>query len=129
MTARKPPQPGHAVRGSTTGRPLMAAMDLFGRRWALRVMWELRAGPVGARALLARCAGLSSSVLYERLRDLTDALLITQTDNDEYELTKLGRELGESLQPLDAWARRWSRALDGIARIEHAAQNNDRPHS
>jgi len=129
MTARKPLQPGRAVRGSTTGRPLMAAMDLFGRRWALRVMWELRDGPVGARALLARCAGMSSSVLYERLRDLTDALLITQTDNDEYALTRLGKELGESLQPLDAWARRWSRALDGAARTEHAAQNHDRTHA
>ena len=72
---------------------------------------------------------MSSSVLYERLRDLTDALLVTQTDNDEYELTELGRELGESLQPLDAWARRWSRALDGVGSTERAAQNLDRPHS
>jgi DNA-binding HxlR family transcriptional regulator len=90
----------------------MAAMDLLGRRWALRVMWELRSGPVGARALLARCDGMSSSVLYERLRDLSDASLVVQGDDGEYELTRLGRELGESLQPLDAWARRWSRALD-----------------
>jgi DNA-binding HxlR family transcriptional regulator len=90
----------------------MAAMDLLGRRWTLRVLWELRAGPVGARALLAACDGLSSSVLYERLRDLTDAALVAQAGNGEYELTKLGRELGDSLQPLDAWARRWSKALD-----------------
>ena len=90
----------------------MAAMDLLGRRWALRVLWELRAGPVGARALLATCEGLSSSVLYERLRDLTEAALVSQDGNGEYRLTKLGRELGESLQPLDAWARRWSKALD-----------------
>ena len=90
----------------------MAAMDLLGRRWALRVLWELRAGPVGARALLAACDGLSSSVLYERLRDLTDAALVSQDDNGAYGLTKLGRELGESLQPLDAWARRWSKSLD-----------------
>ncbi len=90
----------------------MAAMDLLGRRWTLRVLWELRAGPVGARALLAACEGLSSSVLYERLRDLTDASLVVQKDGGEYDLTKLGRELGDSLQPLDAWARRWSEAVD-----------------
>jgi len=89
----------------------MAAMDLFGRRWTLRLLWELRAGPLGARALLAACNGLSSSVLYERLRDLTDAALVAQASNGEYSLTKLGRELGDSLQPLDAWARRWSKAL------------------
>ena len=90
----------------------MAAMDLLGRRWALRVLWELRSGPVGARALLAACDGLSSSVLYERLRDLTEAEVVSQDDNGEYGLTKLGRELGASLQPLDAWARRWSKSLD-----------------
>ena len=90
----------------------MAAMDLLGRRWTLRVLWEMRTGPVGARALLAACEGLSSSVLYERLRDLTDASLVVQTESGDYDLTKLGRELGNSLQPLDAWARRWSKALD-----------------
>lgn len=90
----------------------MAAMDLLGRRWTLRVLWELRAGPVGARALLAACDGISSSVLYERLRDLTDASLVVQADSGDYDLTEIGRELGDSLQPLDAWARRWTTALD-----------------
>lgn len=113
MNADQPPRPGHAVRGSTTGRPLMAALDLFGRRWALRVLWELRDGPLGARALTARCEGLSSSVLYQRLRELSRAELVTRTDSGRYQLTDLGRQLGESLQPLDVWARRWSRELDG----------------
>lgn len=90
----------------------MAALDLLGRRWALRVLWELRSGPVGARALLARCDGLSSSVLYERLRDLAEAGLVTRDGDGDYELTPLGRDLGASLQPLDAWARRWSAGLD-----------------
>ena len=27
------PRPGRAVRCSATGRPLMAALDLLGRRW------------------------------------------------------------------------------------------------
>ncbi len=51
----------------------MAALDLLGRRWALRVLWELQAEPLGARALLSRCEGLSPSVLYDRLRELTEA--------------------------------------------------------
>src|SRR5579872_4834582 len=50
-----PPLPGRPVRGSTTGRPVMAALDLLGRRWTLRVLWELRDGPLGARALRERC--------------------------------------------------------------------------
>ncbi len=104
MTA---PRPGRPVRGSTTGRPLMAALDLLGRRWALRILWELRNGPLGARPLLQRCAGLSSSVLYERLRELQDAGLV-QRDRQQWELTSLGSDLGAALGPLDAWSRRWA---------------------
>jgi DNA-binding HxlR family transcriptional regulator len=86
----------------------MAALDLLGRRWALRILWELREGGVGARELLGRCAGLSSSVLYERLRELTAAGLIARADDGAYELTALGRGLGAALEPLDAWASRWA---------------------
>lgn len=86
----------------------MAAFDLLGRRWSLRVLWELRGGPVGARALLERCDGLSSSVLYDRLRELTEAGLITKDEGSAYGLTDLGAGLGEALAPLDAWAQRWA---------------------
>ena len=103
------PRPGKPVRGSTTGRPIMAAMDLLGRRWALRVVWELRDGPVGARALLARCEGLSSSVLYQRLGELAEAGLLLATA-DGYTLTPLGTSLGAAIAPLDAWANAWARA-------------------
>lgn len=87
----------------------MAALDLLGRRWSLRVLWELREGPVGARALLERCENLSSSVLYDRLHDLTDAGLVEKDEGGQYRLTDLGGDLGRALQPLDAWARRWAR--------------------
>ncbi|MGQ0831965.1 MAG: winged helix-turn-helix transcriptional regulator [Microthrixaceae bacterium] len=87
----------------------MAALDLLGRRWSLRLLWELREGPVGARALLARCERLSSSVLYDRLGDLTDAGLIEKGERGDYRLTRLGRDLGAALDPLDAWARRWAK--------------------
>jgi DNA-binding HxlR family transcriptional regulator len=86
----------------------MAALDLLGRRWALRILWELRDGPVGARAMLARCEDLSSSVLYERLRELTDAGLVAKGDDGAYQLTPIGTGLGDAIAPLDAWSRRWA---------------------
>jgi DNA-binding HxlR family transcriptional regulator len=86
----------------------MAALDLFGRRWALRVLWELRSGPLGARALLAHCGGLSPSVLYERLRELGEAGLIERDGASRYLLTDLGQDLGDAIGPLDAWSRRWA---------------------
>lgn len=94
----------------------MAAMDLLGRRWALRVMWELTDGPLGARALLEQCEGMSSSVLYVRLRELEAAALILQDESGDYQLTDLGLALGAALQPLDSWARRWSQTLNGRTR-------------
>ena len=87
----------------------MAVLDLLGRRWSLRVLWELRSGPVGARALLERCHGLSSSVLYDRVRELSSAGLIEKDDRGDYRLTALGSDLGAALHPLDAWAKRWAK--------------------
>jgi DNA-binding HxlR family transcriptional regulator len=111
MARSATPKPGRNVRGSTTGRPLMAAMDLLGRRWALRILWELRAGPTGARALRARCDGMSSSVLYDRLRDLAASGLVERTNDDQYALSELGARLGSALKPLDAWAESWAASL------------------
>jgi DNA-binding HxlR family transcriptional regulator len=106
------PLPHSRVRGSETGQPLMAALDLLGRRWSLRVLWELRSGPVGARSLLEKCEGLSSSVLYERLRELSEADLITKSDDNKYELTALGASLGMAINPLDRWAINWARRVE-----------------
>ena len=87
----------------------MAALDLLGRRWALRVLWELRDGPLGFRGLQARCDGMSSSVLRTRLVELTSAGLVDQ--DVEYSLTPTGRELERALRPLTRWAERWAEQL------------------
>jgi DNA-binding HxlR family transcriptional regulator len=84
----------------------MVALDLLGRRWTLRIMWELRDGPLGFRQLQARCDGMSSSVLRTRLVELVDEGLVQQRD-DGYGLTRIGRELGEAIDPLSRWAQRW----------------------
>ena len=111
MARTETPRPGNRVRGSTTGRPLMAAMDLLGRRWTLRILWELREGPIGARALRAKCDDMSSSVLYERLRDLDASGLIERTSDDEYVLSPMGASLGVALKPLVAWSESWATTL------------------
>lgn len=86
----------------------MAALDLLGRRWSLRVLWELREAPVGARALRGQCDDMSPSVLYERLSELGQAGLVVKNENGQYELTEVGRALGAALAPLDQWAREWA---------------------
>ncbi|MFJ8471238.1 winged helix-turn-helix transcriptional regulator [Kitasatospora sp. NPDC094011] len=104
------PRPGRAVRGSGTGRPVMAALDLLGRRWTLRVLWELSRAPGGFRELQRRCEQMSSSVLTVRLAELAEARLLAR-DGELYRLTPLGEDLVAALGPLDAWSRRWAREL------------------
>jgi DNA-binding HxlR family transcriptional regulator len=84
----------------------MVALDLLGRRWTLRILWELRDGPVGFRELQGRCGGMSSSVLRARLLELIAEGLVQQGD-DGYGLTPVGRELGVAIRPLTRWAERW----------------------
>jgi len=105
------PLPGRPVRGSETGRPLMALLDLVGRRWALRVLWELREGPVKFRDLQARCDRMSTSVLAVRLKELTEAAIVTATEEDGWCLTEDGRSLLTLFPPLREWSEAWSRRL------------------
>lgn len=108
------PLPGRPVRGSSTGRPVMAALDLLGRRWTLRVLWELRSETMSFRALQSACEGVVPSVLNTRLAELRELDLVEATD-DGYALTTQGRALGELLVPLDAWATRWAKGLERAA--------------
>jgi DNA-binding HxlR family transcriptional regulator len=86
----------------------MVLLDLLGRRWALRILWELRAGPQSFRSLRARCEDVSPSVLNARLGELREAGLLTRREGEGYALTDSAEELGELLLPLDAWAKRWA---------------------
>jgi DNA-binding HxlR family transcriptional regulator len=87
----------------------MVLFDALGRRWAMRVLWELRDGPLTFRALRERCEDVSPTVLNDRLAELRDLDLV-EASEDGYALSAHGHELGAILLPLDAWARRWARA-------------------
>jgi DNA-binding HxlR family transcriptional regulator len=104
------PRPGQPARGTRTGRPLLVAFDLLGRRWALRVLWELRDAPLGFRALRERCDGMSSSVLRDRLAELAQAGIVAAGEDGRYSLTGDGRGLLTALMPLSRWAEAWGRA-------------------
>ncbi|MFG3280845.1 winged helix-turn-helix transcriptional regulator [Streptomyces sp. NPDC048111] len=108
------PRPGVPVRGSTSGRPVMAAFDLLGRRWTLRILWELGQSPGGFRELQRRCEHMSSSVLSTRLGELIDTRLLVLRE-DRYHLSRLGEDLIDALQPLFAWSRQWAEEADGSA--------------
>ncbi len=88
----------------------MALIDLVGRRWALRVIWELREGRRTFRGLQEACGGVSPTVLNARLRELRESGLVDTEGAAGYGLTPLGRELIEVFLPLVEWSKRWARA-------------------
>lgn len=103
------------MRGSRTGKPLMALLDLLGRRWALRMLWELRDKELNFRALQAACDQMSTSVLNVRIAEAREVGLVQQVDSG-YRLTKQGAELLRTLTGLDAWAKAWAATLSAVVR-------------
>lgn len=106
------PMPGTPVRGSKTGVPIMALLDLFGRPWSLGVLWQLcEQGPATFRELQSRCEGISPTVLNSRLKELKQAGMIEMTE-DGYGATKGGREVFEMIKPLKTWSVKWAKNLE-----------------
>jgi DNA-binding HxlR family transcriptional regulator len=105
------PKPGTAVRGSRTGRPVMAALDLLGRRWMLRILWELRETPLTFRDLRERCDAMSPTVLNQRLREVREVGIVVLVEPGGYALSEIGQALLEALMPLQHWSTRWKKTL------------------
>jgi len=101
---------GAPVRGSTSGRPIMVALDILGRRGALRVLWELRGQPLTFRALQA-AAEMNPGSLNTRLKELR-AMDVVDHAGEGYLLTAQGRSLMTALEPLQVWADGWAREAD-----------------
>ena len=97
------------IRGSRTGRPIMVLLDLLGRRWTLRIVWELRDQPRRFRELQA-AIGASPTIINTRLAELREAKLVELDQATGYRLTGLGQELLRLFLPLHHWSEKWSKA-------------------
>jgi DNA-binding HxlR family transcriptional regulator len=91
--------------------PMLALLELLGRRWALRILWELRLEPATFQALQARCDSMSTSVLSQRLTDLREAQLVEKDQAGSYRLTDPGSRLLARLDGMDEWTQEWARRL------------------
>ena len=90
---------------SRSRRPIMRLLEVVGRRWALRVLWELRrGGPLSFRALASACGGLSPTTLNSRLSELQELGAVEHRAGEGYALTESGQALGEALLVLGQWA-------------------------
>ena len=104
-------KPGLKTRGSTTGRPIMVLFDALGRRWTLRILWELRDQPLRFRELQDACGKVSPTVLNTRLKMLRELQLV-DLESDGYRLTTRGNQLCKKLAGLHVWADEWAAELE-----------------
>jgi DNA-binding HxlR family transcriptional regulator len=92
---------------STTVRPLADLFELVGRRWTLRILWELRGRTLSFNDLRRAVGGMSQSVLVTRLTELFGAGLVADVRGG-YRLTPEGESLVAKLSHLESWAERWA---------------------
>jgi DNA-binding HxlR family transcriptional regulator len=84
-------------------RAVESALDLLGRRWAMRLVWELRRSTLSFSEL-RQTIGISPSVLSARLGELVDAGVLERDPGRRYRLSGRGRELARILYELNRWA-------------------------
>ncbi|HSD23753.1 MAG TPA: helix-turn-helix domain-containing protein [Solirubrobacterales bacterium] len=86
-------------------RAVDSVLELLGRRWALRLVWELRRSSLSFSELRER-TGISPSVLSARLGELVAAGVLERDPVRRYRLSGSGRELARILYELNRWAER-----------------------
>ena len=101
------PKPGKPVRGSKSGKPIMALFDLLGRNWSMNIIWYLKENKKSFSELEKICDGISPTTLNTRLKDLQKTFIIEKVV-DGYKLTSMGEELFNLFNPLRKWSEKWS---------------------
>ena len=102
------------------------ALEVFGDRWALLLMRELMLGPRRFSQLRADLAGVSASILTQRLSDLERRQVLRKTKlpppaaTPVYELTEWGYEAEPITSAMGRWAARSpshdpSRRISGVS--------------
>lgn len=89
----------------------MRLLDILGQRWVLRILWELRAGPLSFRALQVACEPISPAVLNERMKLLRGHDLVA-LQADGYALTARAHTLVPIILQMVALADAWAAAGD-----------------
>ncbi len=103
---------------------LACSLDHVGDRWTLLVIRELLLGDRTFRELEEALAGVSPSLLANRLSQLTDDDLVVRNDAPprskrvEYRLTEAGRSLEAVIVELIRWGTIWMLEGPGADRVD-----------
>ena len=100
------------VSKKQSDRPIMVLFDLLSRRWALRILWELRSEHRGFREMRALCDNMPPNTLSARLNELKEAGIVENTAGGNLTLTERGRDLGAILMSMSDWSDEWDQCLN-----------------
>jgi DNA-binding HxlR family transcriptional regulator len=106
-------------------RAVSDILSRVGDKWTVLVVELLSDGPMRFNELRRKIGSISQKMLTTTLRGLERDGLVTRTiyptipPRVDYELTQLGRELGDPLRALGKWARQ------NIGHIDEARQRYD----
>ena len=100
------------MTNTSNPRPIVQLIDLLGKKWVLRILWELNENPCSFRGLQSRCGDLSPTIINTRIKDLCAAQLISKSPGVGYMLTQQGDELVKLFYPINDFANRWSESID-----------------
>lgn len=92
-------------------RPIVELIDMLGKKWMMRIIWEMSKGPCTFRELQSRCGNISPTSVNLRLKELVKKNLVAKSKPNGYCLSPLGEELMELFEPLNTWVKKWSYSL------------------
>lgn len=101
----------------TRSCPLQLGLALLGGRWRALILHHVGLGVTRFGALKRAIDGISERMLARELKELVRLGFLTRTDHAEvpprtdYQLTALGREARDALEPLRRWGKRFK--VDG----------------
>ena len=91
--------------------PILYAMDIFGQKWKLPILWYIAEGEVlRYKELQRKVVGITPTMLTKSLRELENDRLVRRRQYDtipptvEYSLTERGKSLIPALESLYRWA-------------------------
>ena len=96
-----------AIVGSNSNRPVMILLELIGKKWVMRVLWELNEGSCTFRELQSRCGDVSPTMINKRLKELIEVDLVEKGGQGGYQLTNQAEKLIQLFLPLGRWAEVW----------------------
>jgi DNA-binding HxlR family transcriptional regulator len=99
------------MTSTSSPRPIVQLIDILGKKWVLRILWELNEGSCTFRTLQSRCGDISPTIINTRIKDLCSAQLVNKSPESGYTLTQQGYELIELFYPINDFANRWVTSL------------------